>query len=503
MPLAMSIEILAEAAACLLPGLAVVGLRDVRGQRWLAWDEAPRTLEVAARRLEPDGAVERVAVALRELDEAGAPADPPAVEGIVLLAATAPPAPAPLAPDLSGARAPRHGPDRLYADVMFHGPLWRGVRAMELVAPAGARARLAILPPDGMLRSTPAPAFVLDPVALDAAGQVIGFWAAETLERARVVFPFHLAALDLHGPAPPPGAEVDCTAQIALQGDGLVRSDIAVADATGAPWMRLTGWADRRFDVPDALRPLTRPGPLDPLSQPWPAPLAALDGLDAACRRLDTRLPDAGLWAGAWSRRVLGRAERARFDALELPAARRLEWLGARTAAKEAVAALLRDRYGLDLRPADIEITAGERGAPRVAAPGLDVLPVEPVVSLTHTAGRAAALAALVPRGRGVGLGIDAERVGPRPAGFAEAALAADERRLLGHDDAAAVRGWCAKEAAGKALGAGIAARPAIVAADPAGRLVVEAGGRRLDVATLREGDLVVAVAHTEPGEAP
>jgi hypothetical protein len=33
--------------------------------------------------------------------------------------------------------------------------------------------------------------------------------------------------------------------------------------------------------------------------------------------------------------------------------------------------------------------------------------------------------------------------------------------------------------------------------------VTVEAGGRRLDVTTLRDGDLVVAVAHTEPGEAP
>ena len=43
---------------------------------------------------------------------------------------------------------------------------------------------------------------MLDPVLLDAAGQLIGFWAADELERGRVVFPFRLAALDVYAPPP-------------------------------------------------------------------------------------------------------------------------------------------------------------------------------------------------------------------------------------------------------------------------------------------------------------
>ena len=45
---------------------------------------------------------------------------------------------------------------------------------------------------------------------LDAAGQVIGFWAAEQLESARVVFPFSLAALDVYGPRRPEGEALTC-----------------------------------------------------------------------------------------------------------------------------------------------------------------------------------------------------------------------------------------------------------------------------------------------------
>ena len=42
MPLAMSIEIIAEAASCLLPELTVTGLRDLRAHRWLAFARARR-----------------------------------------------------------------------------------------------------------------------------------------------------------------------------------------------------------------------------------------------------------------------------------------------------------------------------------------------------------------------------------------------------------------------------------------------------------------------------
>ena len=52
MPLAMSLEILAEAAAHLVPGRIVTGMRDVRAHRWLAWEDAPQTLELRARRLD-------------------------------------------------------------------------------------------------------------------------------------------------------------------------------------------------------------------------------------------------------------------------------------------------------------------------------------------------------------------------------------------------------------------------------------------------------------------
>lgn len=476
MPLAMSVEILAEAAACLVPELEVTGLRDVRAHRWLAWDQASLTLELCAVRSAP----EEVHVELRSIDD-----ESPAVEGTVLLGDRFPVGETTIGVD--GRPPSRLQPGHLYDETMFHGPLWQGVRGVESVGPSGARARLEVLPRNALLRDEQEPDFVLDPVVLDAAGQLIGFWAADRLDRGRVVFPFRLEALDLFGPPAPAGENATCAARIEQLGNTLLRSDIEVTGADGAPWMRLTGWEDKRFDVPDRFRPLTVAAELTPLSTAF----GVAHGERAVCRRLDARLPDGALWKRVWASRVLGLEERQLFESLQLPEQRQLEWLGARTAAKEAVAELLPD---LDLLPADIQILPGRDGEPLVVVGGTAV---GPVVSLAHSHGEAATLAAI----SATGVGIDIERVRPLPAGFAEASLSAGERALLEQlpGDEWLVRCWCAKEAAGKAMGSGMAAGPLIVALDPSSQLViVEVAGRALEVQTRRDGELILATTLRE-----
>jgi acyl transferase domain-containing protein/phosphopantetheinyl transferase (holo-ACP synthase) len=504
MPLAMSVEILAEAASCLLPELVVTGLRDLRAHRWLAFGETPKTLELRARRLQAEDGCERVRVELRDLSDEQL-ADEALVEATVLLADGYRPAPAPMAVALENARPSRWASERLYDEAMFHGPLWQGVRDVELIAAAGARAQLEALPRVGMLRDEQQPSFVLDPVALDAAGQVIGFWAAETFDEARVVFPFRLAALDVYGPPPAAGAQLSCSAAITPIGAQLISSDIDVLDASGRPWMRLTSWDDKRFGVPEQFAALTRPARLTPLSVPWHAPLAPYEGLHATCRRLDARLPaDRALWKPVWASRVLSRRERELFGALQVPESRQLEWLAARTAAKEGVAELLRAVYGIELAAAEIEILPDELGAPVVLVPGLEALTLVPTVSLTHAHGHAAALAVLAPLGAGSGVGIDLEPLVSRPPGFAQAALSDTEQSLLAGLEAGAaeewlLRLWCAREAVGKALGSGLgggSGAPRVSAIDAVNQAVlVDIADQQLVAWTRREDERIVATA--------
>jgi phosphopantetheinyl transferase len=356
---------------------------------------------------------------------------------------------------------------------MFHGPRWQAVAAVEATAPAGARA---------LLRALSGPRFLLDPIVLDAAGQLIGFWTAERLERGRVVFPFRLAALDLYAPPAAAGEEASCTALITLSGDRLVRSDIEVRGTDGRPWMRLTGWEDKRFDVPAPLEALIRPSG-GSLSTPFALPGAT----HLPARRIDIDLvSDRALWLRVWAQQVLTPAERERFRALQVPERRRLQWLAARTAAKEAVEALT----GIPARSVEIDTEAGGRPVVRgdVAA-----------ISLAHTDGVALALAA--PAGR---VGVDVERLASPPVGFAEGAFAPSELDLLpaaAHDEWL-LRAWCAKEAVAKALGNGLGGRPQalpVTSVDlTTGRVTITVDGEQRVAATAVQDDLVVATTQCQ-----
>ncbi len=75
-----------------------------------------------------------------------------------------------------------------YGRAMFSGPRFRSVRSVRTEADR-ADATLSVPAPDPFLTSTPPPRFLIDPVLLDGAGQVIGFWTAARLPERFVIFP--------------------------------------------------------------------------------------------------------------------------------------------------------------------------------------------------------------------------------------------------------------------------------------------------------------------------
>jgi phosphopantetheinyl transferase/acyl carrier protein len=521
MPLTMSMEILAEAAATLLPGQRVVGMKEVRAHRWMAFDDGRLTVRIAARR----AAAGEVRVELREaqgVSSGDETSGSPLIEATVVLAERYPEAPVVGAFALSGERPSRWRPEALYSEGMFHGPSFRGVLSVDRWGADGIEATLGALPTAGLFRSRRDPGFVTDPVLLDAAGQLVGYWTAEHLPTGFNVFPYRLEALDLYGPALAVPERVKARARIALVGDAQVRSDIDVIDADGRLRMRLIGWEDRRFELPEALYRARIAPDESALAAPWPAPVARVPQADAfACHLVDglgegLLQAHGRIWQRVLAHLILSRRERELWRSMEAAERRRTEWLLGRAAAKDAVRGLLREQHGLRLCPADVEIVSGEHGQPVARGAWTEQVEAVPLISLSHTAGIAAAVAA-DPAACG-GVGIDVERIGHARAGFAGVAFTAAERtRLAALGDSGsgewALRFWCAKEALAKALGCGLMGRPhdiVAVGADAAlGTvwLTVEgkvaeaapaAAGRRFEVFTVRDGDRIAAISISE-----
>ena len=126
MPLAMSLEILAEAAACLVPGRIVTGMRDVRGVPLaLVGGGAAdaRAARTAPRR--PPRARSRSRRAPHGRGRRGG-GEPGGRGGLSYSTRSSRSRPAAIAPDLSEGRPSRFEPGRLYEEAMFHGESWQG-----------------------------------------------------------------------------------------------------------------------------------------------------------------------------------------------------------------------------------------------------------------------------------------------------------------------------------------------------------------------------------------
>ena len=182
---------------------------------------------------------------------------------------------------------------------------------------------------------------------------------------------------------------------------------------------------------------------------------------------------------------ILGPREQGIFKNWSGVSSRLHQWLSGRLAAKAAVARFVSEAHGLDLDYPEIEIIPDPNGRPTVCGRWRKKA-LAPVVSISHTREAAAALAG-VPRS-GLGPGIDIEKTGrPLSPGFLQTAFTDGEMRLLRdmpRFEEWALRFWCAKEAAAKAVGSGLVGLTysfRIVSADAASGLMKTAlTGRRI-----------------------
>jgi acyl transferase domain-containing protein/phosphopantetheinyl transferase len=466
-PLTMSMEMLAQAGAALMPGKVLIGMRDIQAHHWLRGDEAI-TLRISARRV-PATSCE-IEVQVQNLGHDPADDKPinaaPVLRGIMSFGDAYPASPPIASISLAAERISRLASANLYDPrLMFHGRCFQGVTAVERSGQDGLIGKLGVLTRDGLFRSTSNPQFITDPVVLDAAGQLVGFWAAEYLKNGFVVFPYALKSLTIYGPNEPVGQVVSCHLKLELLGYDRISSDLYIFGSDGELWMQLRGWEDLRFDLPERFHRFWGSPREMSMSEPWQAPLERLPGKDSfECCRLASNFEQGNtLWQDLWASLVLTRQEREAFQSLRAPARRRQEWLSGRTVAKDAVRRFLKSQYQLDLFPADIEITQDGYGRPIAGGPWTEDLPTAPHLSLAHSNGMAVAIVGH--ESSGSYLGIDIEMVRQLPSSFESVAFTADERQLLAAIPEFAqtewiLRLWCAKEAIAKALGRGLVDGP-------------------------------------------
>lgn len=463
-PFTFSMELVAEAGARLLnrQGWVVTAIENARGSRWLSLDTGQIPLRIVAEQQSVSSTEARITCRVFLRGEGTTPGGLLVFEGLVVLAAFYPAAPAPMPWAASDDEAPRlHTTGQVYKHGMFHGPRLQGCTAVTRWGHGGMEAEITAIPTQDYFASAQ-PQFQFDAAALDAAGQIAGFWLRERYAEVRNCFPFRVRALRLFAPPPAAGTKLTCRGAIAMQSETQLEARWDLFGADGQLVMQSEGWEDRVFAVPDRFHAFR----VNPDAAPLSAPALA-DRLPAelCVRRLEPLpegLLDEGgtIWKRVLAHMVLSRAEREAFYKLPAAGERREEWLMGRLAAKDAVRDYLQRRGVPALSSADIEILEGPHGKPVVRIPGLPDL-VPPSLSLSHSQRWAVAVAS----DAGVALGIDYQRP-DRIKGehLINGGFSASEQMLIAAQEPErteqAVALWCAKEAAAKAAGTGLDGRP-------------------------------------------
>jgi phosphopantetheinyl transferase (holo-ACP synthase) len=498
-PMTVSLEIMAETAACLAPGYGLIGFENVSASRWIALaDTDSLTLSVTGRVRSVDAVreIHRIDVAETEQGEAR-----PSISATVLFSSH-------YQLDLNlqfGALAADAGRSLRAASVyeereLFHGPRFQCLVGEMVVGEHGAQAELEVRAPADLFRSTRHPQLLSDPALLDTVGQTMAVW---TLQQGGVVFPIGLGKLELYRATPEPGTRVPMRVEVTGASGKTLTANVEIEDGHGGVWLRVRDWRSWRFQW-DRKLVAFRQWPTRHLLSDTLALPAGARGEHAPCQRM-TRTRLAGFDLGLLARHYLHVDEMPVFRSLaNAPGQRQLQWLLGRVAAKDAARAWAAQQDGSDemLHPASFAVTNDARGKPEVRH-----WPREraPALSLAHSGDDAVAIA------QGAAVGIDFERIVPRDANFLKSMASEGERALLaklpgGSGEEWVARIWCAKEAFGKLLGTGVDSTPhhfEAAAVEAGGQLHMRhrPSGREAHVMTLRDGGFIVAVARDEaPG---
>jgi acyl transferase domain-containing protein len=358
-PLAVTLEILAETASCLTRLPRLMGLRKIHARRWITFDkcESLRLRTIAIRQSVPMENHE-VFHTLLLLD------DQPALEADVWFAACSPDYPPPPLL-LQERRFSRWQDNELYTISMFHGPQFQSVRHLEAWNDDGIDAQVVAPDITGFLRTGERPAFLFSPALLDAVGQLSSYWISQRLGTDFNSFPARAERIDFMTTDWPEHEILSLQGRFTTPGPALatfVQGDYWCRRADGTPLFYVQGWWDRYLPVPHRFYQVRHQPLIGYLGEDRSTLFSDSDPVIWFMAALpDGFLEEAGaLWQRVLARITLNRDERQQWSALPETAEVRNPWLLERIALKEAARHWAWSRQGQRHYAADLHLQTHE-----------------------------------------------------------------------------------------------------------------------------------------------
>ncbi len=385
-PMTVSLEMMAEAAACLVPGCGLLGFEDIRASSWIALvDSRTLPVQISARRyhVDRDTGIHHVIAAVFTPDSRK-----PAIQGTVLLG---PRYVEQLTLDFPPIDDPFRHPFReneVYEKRhLFHGPAFQCIKGETALAGNTVIGSLCVLSKKEMFSDIAAPAFLCDPVLLDGVGQLVGLWA---IDKGQYVFPVGIKKLEIYGPTPAKGAIVPVLVKIKEYSAKLLLADIEIQDGKGGVWMRIRGWKDWVFRWSRGLYDFRRQPERYLASQTLSQKALTADAKMQYISRAELKDMD----MDALSRFFLHLDEIRIMNEIRT-SMQRWQYLLSRIAAKDALRSWLAGSSGKMLHPAGVIIEDGPAGRPIIKK--IDDSGPVPQLEIYHSEQGAVAVASAEP----------------------------------------------------------------------------------------------------------
>ncbi len=460
----IALEIMAETAALLVPGRAVVAIEDISAPRNAVFSKGVLTLFVKAERV-ASGSAGLAAVRVFVRDDRPDSAYTSANVAATFVLSKEYPSPAPL--DVVKHSKPRtvHWSSRdVYPSRLCSGKRLRNITFVETWSESGVDYTIKVPPIADAVTFTRFPNWVVNPLLLGSVVSGFPLWRSHERFPGACSFPFRCRRIDFLGPLPKEGSEVKCYMRLTGVTPTSQISDITVSGGNGLALMNISGWEELCERVNPEYRDLIMQPATSFITRKLGWDFIGNPSTDVATAYV-TDIPyhifekTDEIWLKTFSHIVLCNQERLQFADKMGSASRRTEWLFGRIAAKEAVRRYLKDFHQARWSYADVEIMANDKGKPYALGDWQEFLQSDIDIAIAHTAQFIVAVAAANAR-----VGVDVESAERNLSEeFAAGVFMPEELELAAQSANASqsvIRFWCAKEAVSKALGTGIRYSP-------------------------------------------
>lgn len=457
-PLMVSLEIMAEACAMIANSKNITLIENIKAFGWIALDDDSISLDVEATLISSDHKKYRAYLFNKGTKVVTADFSFEAQLSRQRL------------DSLLQKNSYRWQNHELYTIGMFHGPLFQSIKAIEGWDDTGIDANLSNVSLDGFFVDEETPDLILNPVLLDAAGQLAAYWIAQQVGTDFNCFPSSINRIELYAECPQNINNLTMKARFKPLDPNRTSAEdqkewhFECHDSNGKPVCKISGLVNVYYEVPHRFYSFRRnphDGRLGNLHSMIPDDDIVLWELQhfseifcAQSERIFLRI---------LANALLNFTERVLWSEVVGKNIRyQRQWLLGRACIKEAVLWWIHQQTGKRLYPSDIVVMHDDLGAPYIDGWWRDILIPAPEVSLSHDQ-RMSVAAVSTPE---IAIGVDIEQRGRIRHPDSVANSLNEHERILVKDLEGEILNdtllcfLCAKEAAAKCLGLGLQGQP-------------------------------------------